>query len=206
MSQWWQKAPAWVSAVGSAGVFLQLLAHNKQARGTFLVQVDSAYMDIHAKTQLQVEQHVKRLSKDATMSAQVTELDFASKSAEDLKRVENLVPGLEGDSNFGKRREILDYAAFIELLFRLNHKGLMDIDDIRHMYKYRIKTLAAHPYVFHTMLKTNGYKGLRYFALLFLTEDEQANLSPEDSLARKNICAVCSKYVIDGGSLCGKSD
>jgi hypothetical protein len=203
--QWWKRITVdHVSAIGGTAALwlglVQFKEHNKQQKGSFLVQVDSAFMANHAKTQVLVEEHVRSMARIGSFE----EFNFGSTLPDDVVKVERFMPGLQGKDNFKKRRDVLDYAAFMELVFRLYRKDVIDLDDISHMYKYRIETLVAHPYVFQTMMSSKGYKGLRELAFTFLSKDldDEKSFSKEEELARRNICRLYSKFELDSGRLC----
>ena len=64
---------------------------------------------------------------------------------------------------------MLDYAAFAQLIWQLEKKGVLSEEDIERMYGHRIATLVAHPLVFDAIRKVS-FAGPRILAFRMITK------------------------------------
>lgn len=167
-----------VSAVLGAA---QLYKNGKTDKGRFLLELDDHFVSHYLETHKQVEKHAKLVAKNPDLAVP---FDFGSDEEDEKKKVAAVMPGFEGSQNFDKRRAVLDYASFFELVYRLKNRCVIDHEDIDHMYKYRIIMLVAHPYVFDTMRK-GGYKGLRAMAFDFLSQSKPKNKEAKEVWSRE---------------------
>lgn len=191
-------ASAVVAAVSLVEQQKTLAAQQSIEHGKFLVELDKHFVHSYSKTHEMVERHVRRII--AVDPSVVVPFDFASNEKAQVDKVQKAMPGLGGCDNFAKRREVLDYAAFGQLVWQLQQKGVLSFEDVERMYGHRICTLVAHPLVFDS-IRNGTFSGPRILAFRILTkqlqEETKQPLSPEREIARWNLC----QYAKDIGKL-----